>query len=82
KSTIDEHFKRPLNPVMAVGKRAEQYMKSVLLHDVTHKVERVEVMVGWKPPMEGWVKAVKLNTDGAYKEGSVAGCGGVIRDST
>jgi ribonuclease HI len=28
--------------------------------------------------MEGWVK---LNTDGAYKDGSAAGCGGVIRDS-
>ncbi|PNX62105.1 ribonuclease H [Trifolium pratense] len=30
--------------------------------------------------MEGcWVQ---LNTDGAYKEGRVAGCGGVIRDSS
>jgi ribonuclease HI len=39
---------------------------------------KAEIMVCWKPPMEGWVK---LNTDGAYKDESAAGCGGVIRDS-
>ncbi|MCI72573.1 hypothetical protein A2U01_0093836, partial [Trifolium medium] len=35
-------------------------------------------MIYWKTLLEGWVK---LNTDGAYKEGSAAGSGGVIRDS-
>jgi hypothetical protein len=32
-------------------------------------------MINWKPPSQGWVK---LNTNGAYKEGNVARCGGVI----
>jgi ribonuclease HI len=32
--------------------------------------------IKWKPPKENYVK---LNTDGACKEGRTAGCGGVIR---
>ncbi|PNY00778.1 ribonuclease H [Trifolium pratense] len=45
---------------------------------VLHTMERTEATIKWKPPIEGWVK---LNTDDAYKEGSAAGRGGVIRDS-
>ncbi|MCI28245.1 ribonuclease H protein [Trifolium medium] len=35
-------------------------------------------MIGWKPPVEGWVK---VNIDGACKSESVAGCGGIIRNN-
>ncbi|MCI72792.1 hypothetical protein A2U01_0094056, partial [Trifolium medium] len=34
--------------------------------------------ISWKPPNAGWVM---LNTDEASKNGSVAGCGGLIRGS-
>jgi hypothetical protein len=46
--------------------------------NVMQQTTKAEIMVCWKPPMEGWVK---LNTDGAYKDESAAGCSGVIRDS-
>ncbi|MCI26318.1 putative non-LTR retroelement reverse transcriptase [Trifolium medium] len=32
--------------------------------------------VHWMPPNSGWVI---INTDGAVKDGNVAGCGGLIR---
>lgn len=34
--------------------------------------------MGWKEPPIGWVK---INTDGGCKDGSIAGCGGLIRGS-
>ena len=34
--------------------------------------------VGWKGPPMGWVK---INTDGPCKDGSIVGCGGLIRGS-
>jgi hypothetical protein len=46
---------------------------------LNNKVNKTEVMIYWKPPIEDWVK---FYTDGAYKEGRVVGCGGVIRDSS
>ncbi|PNX86236.1 ribonuclease H [Trifolium pratense] len=39
---------------------------------------RVVSMLGWKPPLEGWVK---LNTDGASKDGRISRCDGIVRDS-
>ncbi|KAK2403852.1 Polynucleotidyl transferase, ribonuclease H superfamily protein [Trifolium repens] len=35
-------------------------------------------MIGWKPPVEG---RMKLNTNGACKDGHMARCGGIFRDS-
>jgi ribonuclease HI len=78
KEEHDEQFQRPLNVVLAVSHRVKQYHQAMVLQQVLHNVERKVVMIHWQPPSEGWVK---LNTDGAYKEGSVAGCGGVVRDS-
>ncbi|KAK2361139.1 heat shock 70 kDa protein [Trifolium repens] len=63
---------------MAVADRVKLYSEVVVLQTVQQKVDRTEVMIYWKPPIEGWVK---LNMDCAYKKGSSAGCGGVIRDS-
>ncbi|PNX89935.1 non-LTR retrotransposon transposase, partial [Trifolium pratense] len=34
-------------------------------------------MIGWKSPLEGWVK---LNTDGASEDGRISGSGGIARD--
>jgi hypothetical protein len=73
-----DHFQRPLNAAVVVANHVKQYSQAELLQTVLHKVNKTEVRISWKPPMEEWVK---LNTDGAYKEGRVAGCGGVIRDS-
>jgi hypothetical protein len=35
--------------------------------------------ISWKPRSAGWVM---LNTEGASKNGSVAGCGSLIRGSS
>jgi ribonuclease HI len=78
KEAHDEQYQRPLNSATAVADRVKQYSEAVVLQTVQQKVDRMEVMIYWKPPLEG---CVKLNTDGACKEGSSAGCGGVIRDS-
>ncbi|MCI24501.1 ribonuclease H protein, partial [Trifolium medium] len=49
-------------------------MMSKVINEVTREVR----LVSWKPPPDGWVK---VNTDGACKEGRIAGCGGLIRGS-
>ncbi|KAK2379785.1 Polynucleotidyl transferase, ribonuclease H superfamily protein [Trifolium repens] len=78
KAEHDDHFQRPQNPIMVITDRVQQYKHAEMLGTVMQQTTRAEIMVCWKPPMEGWVK---LNRDGAYKDGSAAGCGGVIRDS-
>ncbi|MCI08269.1 putative non-LTR retroelement reverse transcriptase [Trifolium medium] len=40
--------------------------------------QRGLVLIGWKPPPNGWVK---LNSDGSCKDNGIAGCGGIIRGS-
>jgi hypothetical protein len=77
KEEHDEQFQWPPNIVTNVTEQVKQYNQTVVLQQVLHSVERKVVMINWKPP-KGWVK---LNIYGAYKKGSVAGCGGVIRDS-
>ncbi|GAU26682.1 hypothetical protein TSUD_314590 [Trifolium subterraneum] len=39
--------------------------------------EQRVLMIGWLPPKANFVK---LNTNGASKDNTVAGCGGVTRD--
>ncbi|PNX86941.1 hypothetical protein L195_g043024, partial [Trifolium pratense] len=66
----DDHFQRPSTLELIIAKQINQYQQKVMMNTVSNKVARTEVMIYWKTPLEGWVK---LNTDGAYKEGSVAG---------
>jgi ribonuclease HI len=78
KEEHDEQFQRPPNIVLAVTDRVKHYNQAMVLKQVLHSVEWRVVMINWRPPNEGWVK---INADGACKEGSAAGCGCVIRDS-
>jgi ribonuclease HI len=52
-----------------------QYLRTRNNKIVTNR-EKVVTLVRWSPPKASFVK---LNTDGAYKQDHIAGCGGVIR---
>ncbi|GAU27609.1 hypothetical protein TSUD_271500 [Trifolium subterraneum] len=51
---------------MIISRRVKQYQQAILVNSIVNNRESTEVMIKWKPLMEGWVK---LNTNGAYKEG-------------
>ncbi|MCI31187.1 ribonuclease H, partial [Trifolium medium] len=50
--------------------------------DVSHIViaarQKLEVAISWQQPEEGWIC---LNTDGASRGDTIAGCGGLFRNS-
>lgn len=58
--------------------RIEEYDKSRLNRDLVSQMETSWTQVYWEAPEEG---CVKLNSYGASKVRSVAGCGGIIRNT-
>ena len=56
-------------------KRIRDYHLAMQANKVILEMPQSVVLVGWKPPVEGWVK---LNTDGACSSNGAAGCGGII----
>ncbi|MCH81151.1 putative non-LTR retroelement reverse transcriptase, partial [Trifolium medium] len=74
----NNHFMRPTNTAFHILKRVKEYYASSELNCVATQAQRVVSYIAWKPPDDGWVK---LNTDGACIERSVAACGGVLRNS-
>jgi ribonuclease HI len=79
KEQHDTHYARPINPAYYILQRAKQYHLSVAAaNQCVGQVNRETRPIGWKPPVGDWVK---LNTDGACKDGNVAGCGGILRNS-
>jgi len=76
KEVHEANFVRPTNPYQFVRKRIRDYQLAMQASKVILEMPRSVVLVGWKPPAEGWVK---LNTDGACSNNGVAGCGGIIK---
>jgi len=56
--------------------RIRDYQLAIQANKVILEMPRSVVLVGWKPPAEGWVK---FHTNGACSSNGVAGCGGIIR---
>jgi hypothetical protein len=62
-----------------IRQRAKDYQLSVVaVSQDARQVNREARLIGWKPPVGDWIK---LNTDGACKDGNVAGCGGILRNN-
>jgi ribonuclease HI len=78
KELHDDDYNRPTRPILHILNYISEYYQARMMSSVVIKLPRVTSMIGWKPPVEG---RLKLNTDGACKDGHMAGCGGIIRDS-
>ncbi|KAK2399946.1 Polynucleotidyl transferase, ribonuclease H superfamily protein [Trifolium repens] len=78
KEAHDPHFIRPVNAIQHVFKLGGSYREAMHVNQVVSQHVRVASEFGWAVPVSNFVK---LNTDGASKEGKIAGCGGVIRGS-
>jgi ribonuclease HI len=79
KTIFEEGFQRPDNPTYVIQnfiKAIEEVAQDRVQKNPHHKEI---VYIGWKRPLDGWVK---LNCDGACKgNGELAGCGGLLRQS-
>lgn len=76
----DETFRNPFKPTDAIRQLLFEYEESRNMLSLGSCCSgKTEVHVAWTPPAEGFVK---INTDGALRpNSSIAGCGGIIRDS-
>jgi hypothetical protein len=72
---VDE-FVRPYRHFQHVMKMMGEYWNAVTVNYVVAGRNKSLVLISWTPPKPLFVM---LNTDGAYKEHHIAGCGGVIR---
>jgi hypothetical protein len=64
-----------MQPVQHVMQRATDYYQAHTVSKIITMIPCVITMVGWRPPMEGWMK---LNTHRACKYERQAGCGLVV----
>jgi hypothetical protein len=78
KEMHDDNYHRLNNPMQQVLRITKDYFILEIVNG--HVLVRNKVLheVSWKPPTEAMVK---LNTNGASKEGKIVGCGGIIRGS-
>ncbi|GAU12910.1 hypothetical protein TSUD_73970 [Trifolium subterraneum] len=76
KELFEENFLRPPRPVQHVLKLIGDYMSATSKDDIIALRNQEVTMIGWSPPRELFVR---LNTDDAYKEHVVAGCGELWR---
>lgn len=73
------NFHRLIDRGIHVQNRLDEYKKSIMNNCVITNNEEVTIMVSWKPLEREWFK---LNTYRACMNGGMAGCGGIIRDSS
>jgi ribonuclease HI len=78
KELYDAEFVRPVYPSQHILTLVDDYMGATSSNDIATMKSKVLSLIGWKPPKDLFVR---VNTDGAYKEHVVAGCGGLIRGS-
>jgi ribonuclease HI len=72
----DEDFVRPYRQFHHINNMLSDYRNAAKASDVASDSNQSLVLVRWIPPKPLFVR---LNTDGAYKEHKIAGCGGVLR---
>jgi len=72
-------FEKPRQLWCHITNAMKQYMQASSSACVKTVSERQECMIGWKPPLMGWVK---INFDGASQGCEQAGCGGLVRGDT
>jgi ribonuclease HI len=70
---------RPTQPWNFILGWVQQYMEADVNKVVFPNNNKVEALIAWKCPEEGWLC---LNTDGASRGEIVAGCGGLLRNSS
>jgi hypothetical protein len=78
KEVFYENFVRPPYPAQHVLKAVKDYRSAISSSVIATLRNQTVTLIGWKPPKDMFVR---VNTDGAYKEHVVAGCGGIIRGS-
>jgi ribonuclease HI len=78
KEMHDQNYQRLSNQMQHVLGITKDYLISERANSCVLVRNKVLHEVSWKPPVEG---RVKLNTDGASKDGKIAGCGGLFRGS-
>jgi ribonuclease HI len=76
KDVHEEGFIRPYNPVSHIIKCVTDYDTAVNNAAIVTGKEKVLSLIRWISPKAPFVK---LNTDGAYRKNTIAGCGGIIR---
>ncbi|PNX81608.1 ribonuclease H [Trifolium pratense] len=69
---------RPLQPWKLILKWVMQYFEADVSGIVIANRQKVEITVTWQCPEDGWLS---LNTDGASRGHTSAGCGGLLRNS-
>ncbi|MCI28066.1 putative ribonuclease H protein, partial [Trifolium medium] len=74
----DDIWSRPRYPWLQVQTNVANYKVAMKVGSVSNNTKKLEVLVRWNPPPEGWIR---LNTEGSCKENKMAGCGGVVRGS-
>ncbi|MCH79377.1 putative non-LTR retroelement reverse transcriptase [Trifolium medium] len=78
KESHDDNYQRPINPMQQVMRSNHDYLISERANNYVFERNKMLHEVYWQPPAEG---RMKLNTDGACKDGRNAGCGGILRGS-
>jgi hypothetical protein len=76
KEIHDDEFVRPYRQFHHIINLMGDYKNAVKTNDVASARNQGIVLIRWIPPKPLFVM---LNTDGAYKDHQIAGCGGVIR---
>ncbi|GAU38338.1 hypothetical protein TSUD_61990 [Trifolium subterraneum] len=76
KEIHEEQFVRPIRPVQYIMQLLSDYVCAASNINIVSGKNQVISMIRWNPPSDLFVK---LNTDGAYKENAIVGCGGVTR---
>ncbi|GAU39697.1 hypothetical protein TSUD_321110 [Trifolium subterraneum] len=75
----NDDFNIAARPIINIMNSISDYYQARMTSCMVTKLPRAISLIGWKLPAEGRVK-IKINMDGACKDGHTAGCGGVIRD--
>ncbi|PNY05394.1 ribonuclease H [Trifolium pratense] len=78
KEAHGDESRRLSQPWQLIMSQFQHYQQANILHVASHVRHKAVVQIGWTRPEEDWIM---LNTDGASRPSSSAGCGGLLRNS-